>query len=36
MDARKLIAKVLLAGLATVASIGWLALTVAVPLATSG
>jgi hypothetical protein len=36
MDHRKLIAKVLFAGLATIVSIGWLILTVAVPLATFG
>jgi len=36
MDHRKLVAKVLLAGLATIVSIGWLILTVAVPLATLG
>jgi hypothetical protein len=36
MDDRRLIDKVLIAGLATVAAIGWLALTVAVPLAILG
>ena len=33
MNDPKLIVRVLLAGLATIVSIGWLALTVAVPLA---
>ncbi len=36
MDDRKLIDKLLIAGLALVVSIVWLTLTVAVPLATSG
>ena len=36
MDDRKLIDKLLIAGLALVLSIVWLTLTVAVPLATSG
>jgi len=36
MDDRKLIDKLLIAGLALVVSIVWLTLTVAMPLATSG
>ena len=36
MDDRRLIDKVLIACLATVVSIGWLTLTVAVPLAILG
>ena len=36
MNDRKLIVRVLLAGLATIVSIGWLTLTVAVPLAALG
>jgi hypothetical protein len=36
MDNQRLVDKVLLAGLATVASLGWLALTVVVPLAILG
>ena len=36
MDDRRLIDKLLIAGLALVVSIVWLTLTVAVPLATSG
>ena len=36
MDNRRLVAKVLLAGLATVMSMGWLTLTVVVPLAVLG
>ena len=36
MDNRRLVAKVLLAGLATAMSMGWLTLTVVVPLAVLG
>jgi hypothetical protein len=36
MDNRRVVDKVLIAGLATVASLGWLTLTVVVPLAISG
>ena len=36
MDNRRLVAKVLLAGLAMVMSMGWLTLTVVMPLAVLG